>query len=159
MATTYACWGPRMQEHAANAGEPGLLPDGWYYLNPLGYKLFEPDLDSGFDTYLLAVEAAGQEESSTVPGLAESFAAIMSMSRHLNAVDGDYSFDRVNDELRGFEGPAMLQAGPIACGAPPIFTGVCSTRVSAHRYIDGEWEDVRAGDDLIDISPVVMEAG
>ena len=53
----------------------------------------------------------------------------------------------------------MLQAGPITCGAPPIFKGVCSTRVSAHRYIDGGWDNVRAGDDLIDISPIVIGEG
>ena len=158
VATTYACWGPRMQEHVANSGEQGLLPDGWYFANPLGYNLFGSDLESGLDTYQLAVEAAGKEDKMSVPGLAESFAALMSMTRHLNAVDGDYSFASLDAEIRDFEGPAMLQAGPIACGAPPIFTGVCSTRVSVHRYADGAWEDVRAGDDLIDISPVVMQA-
>ncbi len=156
VATTYTCWGPSMQEHVANTGGSGLLPDGWYFANPLGYNLFETDLDSGLDTYKLALEEAGESESATIPGLAEAFAAVMSMTRHLNAVDGDYSFDRLNREIRDFEGPAMLQAGPLACGAPPVFTGVCSTRVSAHRYIDGGWDDVRAGDDLIDISPIVM---
>ena len=159
VATTYACWGPRMQEHVANTGEPGLLPDGWYFANPLGYKLFGSDLESGLDTYTLAVEAAGAQEKMSVPGLAESFAALMSMTRHLDAVDGDYSFATLDAEIRGFTGPAMLQAGPIACGAPPLFTGVCSTRVSIHRYVDGDWEDVRTGDDLIDISPVVMQEG
>ncbi len=158
VATTYACWGPRMQEHVANSGEPGLLPDGWFFANPLGYNLFGSDLESGLDTYTLAVEAAGLQEKRSVPGLAESFAALMSLTRHLNAVDGDYSFETLDAEIRAFEGPAMLQAGPIACGAPPVFTGVCSTRVSIHRYADGAWEDVRAGDDLIDISPVVMQA-
>ncbi|MDH3754024.1 MAG: ABC transporter substrate-binding protein [Acidimicrobiia bacterium] len=159
VSTTAACWGPRMQEHAANAGESGLLPNGWYFTNPLGYNLFGTGLESGLDTYRLVLADAGRADAVTNAGVAGAFAGVMSMVRHLNAVDGDWTFDRMNSEIRGFEGPAMLQAGPLDCGAPPVFTGVCSTRVSAHRYIDESWDDVRAGDNLIDISPIIMQEG
>ncbi len=156
VSTTSACWGSAMQEHTANSGESGILPDGWYFTNPLGYNLFEPDLDSGVDTFRLALEGAGEDSDAPNTVLAGAFAGIMSMARHLNSVDGDYTFDALTAAIREFEGPAMLQAGPLTCGAPPVFKGVCSTRISAHRYIDGEWDDVRAGDDLIDISPILI---
>ena len=156
VSTTTACWTPAFQQHVANAGEPGQFPDGWYFTNPLGYNLFEPDLESGIDTFRLAADQAGATEAATDVTAAGSFAGILTMVRHLNAVDGDYSFDTLTAEIRDFEGPAMLQAGPITCGAPPVFKGVCSTRVSAHRYIDGGWENVRAGDDLIDITPILI---
>ncbi|MFA9564919.1 MAG: ABC transporter substrate-binding protein [Acidimicrobiales bacterium] len=156
VSTTTACWNPAFQEHVADSGEPGLFPNGWYFTNPLGYNLFEPDLESGIDTYRLVVDQAGAIEATTDVAAAGAFAGVLSMVRHLNAVDGDYSFDTLTAEIRDFEGPAMLQAGPITCGAPPVFKGVCSTRVSAHRYIDGGWENVRAGDDLIDITPLLI---
>ncbi len=159
VSTTTACWTPAFQEHVANSGEEGLFPNGWYFTNPLGYNLFEPDLDSGIDTYRLASEQLGETDATTDVAAAGAFAGILTMVRHLNEVDGDYSFDTLTAQIRDFEGPAMLQAGPIDCAAPPIFTGVCSTRVSAHRYIDGGWDNVRAGDNLIDISPIVIGAG
>lgn len=159
VSTTTACWTPAFQEHVANTGEPGLYPDGWYFTNPLGYNLFEPDLESGIDTYRLALEQSGDGDAATDVAAAGAFAGILTMVRHLNAVDGDFSLDTLTAAIRDFEGPAMLQAGPITCGAPPVFKGVCSTRVSAHRYIDGGWDNVRAGDDLIDISPILIGEG
>ena len=159
VSTTTACWTPSFQEHVANSGEEGLFPNGWYFTNPLGYNLFEPDLESGIDTYRLASEQDGATDATTDVAAAGAFAGILTMVRHLNEVDGDYSFDTLTAQIRDFEGPAMLQAGPIDCDAPPIFKGVCSTRVSAHRYIDGGWDNVRAGDDLIDISPIVIGEG
>ncbi len=159
VSTTTACWTPAFQEHVANSGEEGLFPNGWYFTNPLGYNLYEPDLESGIDTYRLASEQVGASDAATDVAAAGAFAGILTMVRHLNEVNGDYSFDTLTDRIRDFPGPAMLQAGPIDCGAPPIFKGVCSTRVSAHRYIDGGWDNVRAGDDLIDISPIVIGEG
>jgi branched-chain amino acid transport system substrate-binding protein len=159
VSTTTACWTPAFQEHAANSGEGGLFPDGWYFTNPLGYNLYEPDLESGIDTYRLASEQYGATDTTTDVAAAGAFAGILTMVRHLNEVDGDYSFETLTNQIRDFDGPAMLQAGPIDCGAPPIFKGVCSTRVSAHRYIDGGWDNVRAGEDLIDISPIVIGEG
>ena len=152
------CHGAAMQQHMADAGESGILPNGWYFSGN-GYNPFVGDAASGEDTMIDVFAAAGKPEVAFAVGAEEVVGGTMTMVKHLNAAAGDYSFATLDAAIRGFTGPVMAAAGPMACGAPPVFKGICAGRSSISRYIDGKWEATREGDNAVDISPYVAPAG
>lgn len=152
------CHGAAMQQHMADAGESGILPNGWYFSGN-GYNPFVGDAASGEDTMIDVFAAAGKPEVAFAVGAEEVVGGTMTMVKHLNAAAGDYSFATLDAAIRGFKGPVMAAAGPMACGAPPVFKGICAGRSSISRYIDGKWEATREGDNAVDISPYVAPAG
>ena len=52
-----------------------------------------------------------------------------------------------------FEGPMMIQVGPIECGVPP-FVSACGHQMGIQQYVDGEWTSVRDG---LNGDPIVVE--
>ena len=152
------CHGAAMQQHMADVGESGILPNGWYFTGS-GYNLFTGNADSGTDTVLDVLAAAGKPELAYGVGSEEVIGGLMTMVKHLNALDGDYSVASIDGAIRAYTGPVMSAAGSMACGAPPLFKGICTTRASIDRYIDGAWEATRSGDDSIDITPYTTPAG
>jgi len=78
---------------------------------------------------------------------------MMTLAKHLNSVGDDLSVGTIDAQIRGFEGPAMMHAGPQACGASAVFQAICASRVGIHRYLNGEWIAIAEGDSSVDISP------
>lgn len=152
------CYGAAVQQHMADVGEKGILPNGWYFTGS-GYNLFTGDAASGTDTLIDVLAAAGQPKKLFSVAVPEAVTAVITMVKHLNGLAGDYSLAAVDGAIRGFTGPAMAVAGPQACGAPPVFKGVCSSRASVQRYLDGAWQDTHSGDNSVDFSPYVAPAG
>ena len=152
------CHGAAMQKHVADAGEAGILPNGWYFTGN-GYNPFVGDADSGEDTMLDIFNVAGTPEVAFAVGAEEVVGGLMTMVKHLNAVAGDFSVAAIDDAIRSFEGPVMATAGKMRCGAPPLFKGICAMSAGISRYIDGGWEATREGENAVDISPYVVPAG
>lgn len=152
------CHGAAMQQHMADVGESGILPNGWYFTGS-GYNLFTGNAESGTDTVLDIFASVGKPELAYSVGTEEVIGGLMTLVKHLNGLDGDFAVASIDQAIRSYEGPVMSAAGPMACGAPPLFKGICTTRASIERYIDGGWEATRAGDDSIDITPYTTPAG
>ncbi|MEM9517144.1 MAG: hypothetical protein AAGA42_20015 [Actinomycetota bacterium] len=150
LLSSSTCWGNVVQEHQANIGAEYAWPNGWYF--SWGYNPWQERLEDGTSTYVAAMEAAGFGDEMFDAAAGDlTFAGVLSMVRALNAVDGDYSFEAVDAELRGWTGPHMLQAGPLACGQSEIFRAVCPNQIGMWQFLDGEWLDAT----VVDISPVL----
>ena len=150
------CYAPGVRDALAASGAEYDVPNGWWFTH-YGYNHWVGNAESGIDTTVSILESAGIPlgEASSEQGIG----GVMIMAKILNSLDGDYSFDAVQGALRGFTGPAMNQAGDVACGNNPIFQGICVNRVGMHRYLNGEWEATAEGDNAIDISPVLSAGG
>lgn len=153
--STSVCWGPAVREHLANVGDANALPNGWYFSWD-GYSPFIPNAESGMDTYLAVMAAAGVEDIASSYGVGSTFSAILSMTRLLNDADGDFSSANLDTLIRGFTGPAMLMAGDLACGTPTVFKGVCRMKASITRFVDGAWEATHEGADSLDLTPALV---
>lgn len=153
--STSVCWGPAVREHLASAGDGNALPNGWYFSWD-GYSPFIPNAESGMDTYLAAMNAAGKGDIASSYGVGSTFAAIFSMTRLLNDADGDFSSANLDTLIRGFTGPSMLMAGDLACGTPTVFKGVCRMKASITRFIDGSWQATHEGEDSLDLTPALV---
>lgn len=151
------CRGPAVQEHLKSVGDPSLVPNGWYFTGG-GFNLFTGNAESGTDSFVDILTAAGKPEAVYTVGTEEVVAGLMSMVKHLNAAAGDFSFATLDNLIRSFEGPVMSTAGIMGCGKPTLFKGVCATKVGMTRYLDGAWQDVRVGDNAIDIEPFLVTA-
>ena len=151
------CRGPAVQEHLKSVGDTSLVPNGWYYTGA-GFNLFTGGAESGIDSFVDVMTVAGQPELVYTVGTEDIVSGLMSMVKHLNSAAGDYSFATLDGLIRSFEGPVMLTAGTMGCGKPTLFKGVCATKVSMSRYLDGKWEDTRVGDNAIDIEPFLVTA-
>jgi branched-chain amino acid transport system substrate-binding protein len=64
------------------------------------------------------------------------------------------SYETLDEQIRTFTGPMMLQVGPIECGLAP-FVASCGHQMGIQQYIDGEWVSIRNGlnGDPIDVTP------
>jgi ABC-type branched-subunit amino acid transport system substrate-binding protein len=148
------CHGAAMQAHMAEVGESGILPNGWYFTGQ-GYNIFTGNAEAGTDTVIDILDQAGKSEAIYTVGSEEMISGFMTVMKHLNALDGDFAIDKVNSAIRDFTGPVMSAAGPMKCGGAATFTGICGMRTSIERYIDGEWEATRAGDNAVDFSALM----
>jgi len=153
------CYAPGVQAGLDAAGADYDIPNGWYFSH-YGDNVFLPDLESGMATTRQIIEGALGEEDFGQVATEQGVGGVMTMAKLLNGLDGDYSYDAVQGALRSFEGPMMLQAGPIKCiDENPVFGGICASRVGIHRFLDGEWMEIAAGDNAIDIGPFLNPAG
>lgn len=151
------CRGPAVQEHLKSVGDANLVPNGWYYTGG-GFNLFTGNAESGTDSFIDILTAAGRPELVYTVGTEEVVSGMMSMVKHLNAAAGDFSFATLDNLIRSFEGPVMSTAGAMSCGKPTLFKGICATKVGVTRYLDGKWEDTRVGDNAVDIEPFLVTA-
>lgn len=157
VVTTSVCTGNAMQEHLQQAGE-GDAPDGWYFV---GGSLLVEELPEGAEAYVTMAEEVGLGEVAESVAAPIVFSAIMNAAKHVNSVGvDDASFETLDEAVRGFTGPDMLQTGPIECGIPP-YVAVCANEISVSRYVDGEWEAVRSapGGNPVDITPYLRPGG
>ena len=157
VVTTSVCTGNAMQDHLADLGE-GTAPDGWYFV---GGSLRVEELPEGAEAYVTMAEELGLGDVAETVAAPIVFGAIMNAAKHLNGVGLDAaSFETLDEAVREFEGPDMLQTGPIECGIPP-YISVCANEISVSRFIDGEWEAVRSapGGNPVDITPYLRPGG
>ena len=83
------------------------------------------------------------------------FANVLTAVKFFNGVGVDnLAYETLNEQVRTFTGPMMLQVGPIECGLPP-FVASCGHQMGIQQYIDGEWVSIRDGlnGDPIDVTP------
>jgi len=159
VVTTGLCYGTPMSTHLHDVDAAGEFPDGWYF-GGYGYSYFEPDYDSGMQTYVAKINQYGEpvEGASTIEytGFAgPTFANLLTMTRFINELGADsLDFATVDATLREFTGPMMLQAGPIECGIG-IFVAVCGHQMGVQQYVDGGWVSVRDAlvGDPVDLAP------
>ena len=146
VVTTGLCFGTPMMTHMDDLGEEGDYPDGWYF-GGYGYSYFRPDLESGMLTYVAKIHEYG-EPLPGVDGDRVHRASPVRCSRNLltavkfmNAVGVDnLSYEALNEQIRTFAGPMMIQVGPIECGLPP-FVATCAPpdgHPAVHRRRVGE---------------------
>jgi len=161
VVTSGLCFGTPMTTHLQDLGVEGDFPDGWYN-GGYGFSYFiEPhDFNSGMATYIAAVNEYGEPvEGQTVleyTGFAgPMFGNLLTAVKFMNEIGVDnLSYETLNDAIRSFEGPMIMQVGPIACGLAP-FVASCGHQMGIQQYVDGGFVSVRDGlnDDPIDVTP------
>ena len=159
VVTSGLCFGTPMEQHLADLGEEGDYPNGWYF-GDYGYSYFSPDFESGMLTYVTKVleygqPVAGSSEIEYTGFAGPTFANVLTAVKFINGVGVDnLSYEALNEQVRTFTGPMMLQVGPIECGLPP-FVAACGHQMGIQQYIDGEWVNIRNGlnGDPIDVTP------
>ena len=148
------CHGAAMQAHMSEVGEPGILPNGWYFTGQ-GYNIFTGNAESGTDTVIDILDKAGKSEALYSVGSEEMISGLVTVVKHLNSLDGDFSIDKVTSAIRDFTGPVMSAAGPMKCGGAATFPGICGMQTSVERYIDGGWEATRSSDNSVDFASLM----
>jgi len=159
VVTSGLCFGTPMTTHLADIGVGGDVPDGWYFGN-YGFSYFRPDLESGMATYVAKVHQYGHPVGGSdvieYTGFGgPMFANLLTATKFINTIGADnLSYETLNDAIRGFTGPMMLQVGPIECGLPP-FVASCGHQMGIEQYLDGEWHSIHdaLNDDPIDVTP------
>jgi branched-chain amino acid transport system substrate-binding protein len=157
VVTTGLCYGTPMTEHMHDLGEEGDFPDGWYF-GGYGASYFRPDYESGMLTYVTKVheygETIGDAEVIEYTGLAgPTFANLLTAVQFLNVLGPDVDTQTLFGHMLAFEGPMMIQSGPIECGVAP-FIAACGHQMGVQQYLDGEWLSIR--DDL-NGDPIIVE--
>lgn len=148
VVTTGLCYGTPMSDHLKEAGETGILPDGWYF-GGYGYSYYNPDKESGMETYLAKVQQYGVKpanaKSLEYTGFAgPMFANLLTATKFINQIGADkVTSDTMRAAISSFKGPMMLQAGAIDCGHITVlgiaaFTAVCSGTMGIQQYKDGK---------------------
>ncbi|HWL46047.1 MAG TPA: hypothetical protein VNQ73_24115 [Ilumatobacter sp.] len=155
VVTSGLCYGTPMTDHLADVGVGGDVPDGWYF-GGYGYSYFNPDRESGMETYVNKVHQYG----SPAPGATTleytgfagpSFANVLTVVKLVNQMGIDTVDSATLDAaLRGFTGPMMIQAGALSCGnvtpvGLPIFVALCASHAGIQQYTGGEWVSVADG--------------
>jgi branched-chain amino acid transport system substrate-binding protein len=155
VVTTGLCFGTPMTDHLKSLGSTDQVPEGWYF-GGYGYSYFQPDFESGMQTYVTKIQEYGKK----APGATTleytgfggpMFANLLTVVKLSNEIGVDkLSYDTLNTAVRGFTGPMMLQVGPIACGKTTIiglqiFVAVCANEMGVQQYTGGKWVSVADG--------------
>jgi ABC-type branched-subunit amino acid transport system substrate-binding protein len=149
VVATGLCFGTPMTDHLAEAGDGGTVPNNWYF-GGYGYSYFQPDYESGMQTYLdkvkqYGVPAPGAANLEYTGFAGPSFANVMTLTKFINQLGAEsLDFASIDGKIRGFKGPMMIVAGPLDCGKQiflglPIFISVCGSQMGIQQYKDGEW--------------------
>ncbi len=156
VVTTGLCFGTPMTDHLKDAGESGPVPDGWYF-GGYGYSYFQPDTESGMETYIAKVQQYGTPAPGATTleytGFAgPSFANLMTATKFINELGADKAdFAGLDAKIRTFTGPMMIQAGPLNCGKQTIlgladfFKSVCGAFMGIQQFKGGEWISIADG--------------
>ncbi len=155
VVTTGLCFGTPMQDHLKQAGDSGDYPDGWYF-GGYGYSYFLPSTaphmqDSGMNTYLAKVHQYGKPapgaKTLEYSGFAgPMFANVLTGIKFVNELGGPQAatVKALDQKIRSFKGPMMLQVGPLKCGVAP-YVSVCGTQMGIQQYKDGKWTSIADG--------------
>jgi branched-chain amino acid transport system substrate-binding protein len=153
--TTGLCYGTPMTNHLADLGLEDPVPDGWYYAD-LGYSYFQPDEDSGMETYLAEIAEYGPEGVEYTGFAGPLFANLLTMVQLMNGIGADnITPDAIRQAAQDFHGPMMLVAGPMDCGFSPIYASLCGHQMGVQQYSDGSWSSIAnaLNDQAIETAP------
>jgi branched-chain amino acid transport system substrate-binding protein len=158
VVTTGLCFGTPMTEHLAQQGEDGIVPDGWYF-GGYGYSYFipgQPELDAYVDLIQRYAEEEGIENIEYTGFAGPTFGVVLTLAKFGNELGADgFTSAAARDAAKAFEGPMWGVVGPMACGATPIFTGLCGIQMGIQQYLDGEWISIKDGYNGEPIDPAV----
>jgi branched-chain amino acid transport system substrate-binding protein len=134
------------------------VPANWHFATN-GFNPFESTLVSGYATIGEILDGPLQPDHVGDSGVEAAVVAMLSATRALNRVGGDFSHDAVNGSLQNPGGPVPTQAGDQNCGRSPAFVPVCAGRVGVVQFAGGAWIDVAIGDDAIDLNQILFPPG
>jgi branched-chain amino acid transport system substrate-binding protein len=140
VVTSGLCFGTPMTQHLQkDLGLKDQVPDGWYF-GGYGYSYFLPDAASGLTTYLAKVKQYGPANVEYTGFAGPDFANLLTIVKFMNAVGADkLTSDAINAQIAAFHGPMMLVAGPMNCGANPVFPSLCGTQMGVEQYKGLKW--------------------
>ncbi len=140
VVTAGICYGTPMTQHLQkDLGLKDQVPDGWYF-GGYGYSYFIQDAASGTTTYLAKVKQYGPANVEYTGFAGPDFANLLTIVKFMNAVGADkLSSDAIKAQIAAFHGPMMLVAGPMNCGANPVFPSLCGTQMGVEQYKGRKW--------------------
>jgi branched-chain amino acid transport system substrate-binding protein len=146
VVTTQVCYGTPMTQHLQkDLGLKNQEPDGWYFTGD-GYSYFIPDAASGMTTYLAKIRQYGPPNVDYTGFAGSGFAGLLTIVKFMNAIGADkITSDAISSQIASFHGPMMLVAGPMNCGANPVFLTLCGTQMGVEQYKDLKWTAVADG--------------
>jgi branched-chain amino acid transport system substrate-binding protein len=153
-----ACLRPGARAALAEVQEGFEIPANWHFATN-GFNPFEPTVTSGYATISAILDGSLQPDHVGDAGIEAAVVAMLSITRALSRVDGDFSYEAVNGSLRNPGVPVPTQAGDQQCGRSPAFAPVCAGRMGVIQYVDGTWIDVATGDAAIDLSQILFPPG
>jgi hypothetical protein len=141
--TTALCYGTPVTQHLQkDLGLKDQVPDGWYF-GGSGYSYFIPDTASGMTTYLAKIRQYGSPNVEYTGFAGNAFANLLTVVKFMNAIGADkITSETMNAQIAAFHGPMMLVAGPMNCGANPVFSSLCGTQMGVEQYKDLKWTAV-----------------
>lgn len=159
VVTTGLCLGTPMTDHLRRVGESGDYPNGWYF-GTYGYSYYMPadtpgSQESGMNTYVAKVHQYGKPSPAAktleYTGFAgPMFANVLTAIKFVNTLGVDNATTQtLNQKVRTFKGPMMLQVGALDCGALKIngitFPAICGLEMGILQHKDGRWLSVADG--------------
>ena len=159
VVTTGLCFGIPMQEHLAQAGEAGNLPDGWYF-GGYGFA-YEIPGDPATDAYIDTALAWGRENGDDSPNYTgfgnPTFGTFMTVLQLMNAGATDSA--ALREAGKAFTGPMWGAVGPMECGNNPIFPALCGIEIGIQQQQGTEYVSVMDGYNGKAINPTKELAG
>jgi branched-chain amino acid transport system substrate-binding protein len=154
VVATGLCYGTPMTQHLQkDLGQKDQVPDGWYF-GGYGYSYFIPDAASGMTTYLAKIRQYGPANVEYTGFAGPVFASLLTIVKFMNAIGADkITPDAIAAQIAAFHGPMMLVAGPMNCGANPVFPSLCGTQMGIEQYKNLRWIPVADGNNNMPIDP------
>lgn len=134
------------------------VPANWHFATN-GFNPFEPTLESGYASIAAILDGPLRPDHVGDGGVEAAVVAMLSATRALNRVDGDFSHETVDGALKNPGGPVPTQAGDQDCGRSPAFVPVCAGRVGVVQFAGDAWIDVATGDGAIDLTQILFPPG
>jgi len=135
-------------------GEPGKLPDGWYFVGyGFSYEIpGDPNQDAYNDTVFAWAEVEGIEDVEYTGFSGPTFATFMTVAQFMNggATDGA----GIRAAVKAFTGPQWGVAGDMKCGANATFPSLCGFSVGIQKQEGAEYISVYDGYNGKAINPV-----
>lgn len=154
VVTTGLCFGTPMQDHMKSVGEPGKLPDGWYFVGyGFSYEIAgDPNQDAYNDAVFAWAETEGIEDLEYTGFSGPTFATFMTVAQFMNggATDGA----GIRAAVKAFAGPQWMAAGDMKCGANATFPSLCGFSVGIQKQEGAEYVSVLDGYNGKAINPV-----
>jgi branched-chain amino acid transport system substrate-binding protein len=133
VVTTGLCFGVPMQDHLAQVGAEGNLPDGWYF-GGYGFA-YEIPGDPSTDAYIDAALAWGRENGDDSPNYTgfggPTFGTLLTVLKFMNAGATDSA--ALREAGKAFTGPMWAVAGEMTCGGSPIFPSLCGNEIGIQQ--------------------------
>lgn len=161
VVTTGLCFGVPMQTHMKELGEPGKLPDGWYF-GGYGYSYEipgSPDLDAYRDAvFAFAADSGLDTNTFEYTGFGgPTFGTLMTVLQFLNG--GSATSDDFRTAAKAFTGPQWGVVGPQKCGGNPTFPSLCGFQIGIQQQQGDKYVSIMDGYNGKPIDPQADLAG